>query len=203
MAKFTKEDFLRGAQGALSQQNFPAVYKNAIAALALGAPQAAFFLCVFYHHQIVTGAEQEVPGIPTTVAQFGAMYQVSEHFKINGYTQFTHAYQNFFGFGDNKMPLVIQEGVKIMSTEYIQYLQVTPSLYPEGARFDIIQAEGAAGAMEQVVLERGMTQKQRAVQPLEISAPPHDYHHHQQEQSPLLGQQHHEKCWDKLPCVLL
>jgi hypothetical protein len=194
MAKFTSGDFLRGAEQALAQQNFPAVYKNAHAALALGAPQAAFFLCVSYHHQIVEGVKRDAQGVPQAIAQFGIMYKVSEHYQLRGYTNFTPFYQDFFGVGNNKMPIGIQKGVKIMSAEYIQYLQAAPGLYPVGV-IDIIQAEGAASAMEQVISER-TTQKQRAEQAMEMSAPPppaaHDYHpqHPNPEKVPLIGHKH-------------
>jgi hypothetical protein len=199
MAKFTRADFIRGAAQALSQQNFPAVYKNAHAALALGSPVGATYLCAYYRHEFVTvakrGGVEAVP--PEMIVNFGIMYQVSEHYKVQGYTEFTQNYQGFFGSG-TKMPLIFRREVGGKAAEYTKYLQAKQMQYSEMTAVDIGTAEHMASTMEQSVLQQ-VAQNSHQTQAMEMGAPPppaaHGYHHqdHHPEQAPLLGHEHSSK----------
>lgn len=203
MSKFTRVDFIKGAGSSLSQHNFPAVYKNAIAALALGATPATYYLCAYYHHQIQevmrSGASS---GMAEATTNFGIMYQVSEHFKIQGYTEFTSFYQGLF----SKIQPSVKKVAKEMAIEYTKYLQAAQMKYLDGTAVDIRVVEHLASTMEQSVLQQAV-QNSKA-QSLEMSAPPppsyDPYHHHPEPQTPLIGQHHDNsasKCWDK--CVIL
>ena len=203
MAKFTRSNFVAGAAQALSQQNFPAVYKNAVAALALGATPATYYLCAYHYHQIQEGMRTGATALVTeATANFGIMYQLSENFQIQGYNQFTPAYQGIFS---SKIRPAVKITVGNMVAEYTKYLQATQMQYSEGTAVDIRTAEQIASTMEQAVLQQAAQNSQ--AQSFEMSAPPpvahgyHDPHHHHPEQAPLIGHDHHSK-WCP-PCVLL
>ena len=207
MAKYTRSNFLAGAADCLPKQNFPAVYKNAIAALALGATPATYYLCAYYYHQIQEGMKiGSTRVVAEATANFGIMYQLSENFQIHGYNQFTRAYHDLFS-GSKTLPSV-KKVVGGMVVEYTKYLQTAQMKYSEGTVVDIRTAEHQASVMEQMVLQQAMQNSQ--AQALEMSAPPpppSHYHqgydqHHPGQHAPLLGQ-HEEKCWDKLPCAIL
>lgn len=198
MSKFVRADFVRGAADALQKQNFPAVYKNANSALALGATPAAYYLCAYHHHQIhAMTSVGATSGIATEITNFFVMYQLSEHFKLRGYAEFTHTYQGLF----SKSQEPIKKAVMGMVPSYKHYLQAAQMKYSEGTAVDIRTAENLSGTMEKSVIQQAM----QLAQSLELSAPPpsHDYHHHPEPHSPLMGEhnEHKSKCWDK--CVIL
>jgi hypothetical protein len=192
MAKFTRADFIRGAAQALSQQNFPAVYKNAHAALALGSPVGATYLSAFYHHQIVEGAKIGASAVPPeALTNFGIMYKVSEHYQVQGYTDFTHSYQRLFG--NSKTSPALKKAVQNVAIEYTKYLQAKQMQYSEMTAVDIGTAEHMASTMEQSVLQQA-AQNSHQAQAMEMHAPPppaaHGYQDHHPEQAPLLGHEH-------------
>jgi hypothetical protein len=195
MAKFTRADFIRGAAQALSQQNFPAVYKNAHAALALGAPVGATYLCSYYHHEIVAGLKRGgAEGVPPgALANFGIMYQVSEHYQVPGYTDFTNSYQKFFG--NSTMSSSFKTEIRGKAAEYTKYLQAKQMQYSEMTAVGIGTAEHIASIMEQSVLQQA-AQNSHQAQAMEMHAPPppagHGYHpeHPKPEKVPLIGHKH-------------
>jgi hypothetical protein len=200
MAKFTRADFIRGAAQALSQQNFPAVYKNAHAALALGSPVGATYLCAFYRHEIVEGLKRGgAEGVPPgALANYGIMYQVSEHYRVQGYTDFTNSYQKFFG--NSTMSSSFKTEIRGKAVEYTKYLQAKQTPQWEMTAVDIRTAEHMASTMEQSVLQQA-AQNSHQTQAMEMHAP-HGYDHqdHHPEQAPLLGHEHSSK---GCPCAIL
>ena len=201
MSKISRSSFTTGAAQALSHQNFPAVYKNAIAALALGDVRATYFLCAYHHHQMlqlaVTGP---LRAAEEATANFLAMYQLAEYYNVKGYTYFTHNYQVLFDQSNALTKKVASE----LGIGYTKYLQTTQMQYSEATAVDIRTAEHLASTMEQSVTKQAISKSQAPS--FEMSAPlPHGYDYsHARQQEPLLGQHNHEeKCWDKLHCAIL
>ena len=204
MSKFVRADFLRGAEACLPKQNFPGVYKNAIAALALGDVRATYYLCEYYRHQMDEGRKTGVPNVAEATTNFCIMYQLTENYRSGDYMKFKGFHAALF----SKIQFSVQHVTKNMVVEYTKYLQTAQMKYSEGTVVDIRTAEHQASVMEQNVLQQAMQNSQ--AQALEMSAPPpppSHYHqgydqHHPGQHTPLLGQ-HEEKCWDKLPCAIL
>lgn len=202
MAKSTRGDFLRCAAQALAQQNFPMVYKNAAAALAMGAPQATYFLLACDRHELAkiqpAGGNQKAAG--DVMINFAIKYQVAASYQVSGFHEFTSTYTII----SSKMTHpTVKNLVAAKVGGYRGYIETAQAQCNEGTAVDLGTADRMVELMEQTVAQSPAL----AMQSLQVSAPPppQGYHHHHPEQAPLLGQhQHHEeKCWDKLPCAIL
>jgi hypothetical protein len=188
MAK-SRSHYFADAGQALSRQNLPGVYQNAVPALALGDARAAYLLCVFHYHQMQERAKQGVasPAALKEFINFSIMYQISEHFQFQGYAQFTQYFTSVFSQIDGE----IRNSIVQLTAGYMHYL--TAKRHPSGeVPIDVGFAKAAVSSMltETVQYARAHPYKVDA-QP----KAPHGYyslddHGHNPENVPLAGHKH-------------
>jgi hypothetical protein len=196
MAKSTRGDFLRCAGQALAQQNFPLVYKNAAAALALGAPEATYFLLACGRNEMAriahVGGDQKTAG--RIAIDFVIKYEVAASYQVKGFHEFTILYTTISSTPDMKHHTV-KNLIASKVGGYRGYIETAKMQCSEGAAVDIRTADQMVGLMEQAVVQNVA----HTVHSLQVSAPPppppaHGYDHHQPDQhSSLLGHEHSSK----------